>query len=339
MLWIHNKYAGLISGRVRNYNRVSSNLWNFSCPLCGDSRKHLNKARGYLYDKKGKLRYHCHNCSIDMPFDSFLKEVDEGLFIQMKKDILKENHDELKAKPALVFADKMKKPDYIKTSGLIDLKKVSQLPINHYCKKYVVDRGIPSNFHHELFFCPKFKEWTNTLIPEKFSKLDFDESRLIIPFLTKDKRLIGYQGRSFNKDDPVKYITIILDTDQPRVYGLDKVNTNHRYYATEGPIDAMFIKNTVASCGSDIVSEIEQAFLNKDNAVIVYDNEPRNKDTVKKLARAIRKGYKVVIWPDELNFKDINEMILNNYPAHQTIMNNIFKGLEAEVRLNTWKKI
>ena len=338
MQWIHIKYASLINSRVRNYKRVSPNLWNFSCPICNDSQKYKNKARGYIYQGKDRLKYHCHNCSINMTFDNFLKEIDEGLYMQMRKEILQENKEEFQKTPVIVFANKMKKPDYVKTSGLIDLKKVSQLPSTHYCKKYITERGIPPEFHHELFFCPKFKEWTNIMLPNKFSKLDFDEPRLIIPFLTKEKQMIGYQGRSFNPNDSIRYITIILDEDKPRLYGLDKVNTNHRYYAVEGPIDAMFLKNTIASCGSDIVSEIEKAFLNKENAVIIYDNEPRNKDTVKKLARAIRKGYKVVIWPDGLAQKDLNDMMKAGYPYHQTILANIYKGLEAEVRLNSWKR-
>lgn len=336
MHWIHSKYASLINTRVRNYERLSPNLWNFSCPICGDSEKHKRKARGYIYHGKDKLRYHCHNCGASMTFDTFLRELDEGLYMEMKKELLQEGDTK---PPVVIFAEKLKTPKHIKNSGLINLKKVSQLLSTHFCKKYVDERGIPPEFHHELFFCPKFKDWTNSMLPGKFGKLDFDEPRLIIPFFTREKQMIGYQGRSFNPDDPVRYITIILDETKPRIYGLDRVNSNHRYYGVEGPIDAMFLKNSVASCGSDIVSELEQAFMNKENAVIVYDNEPRNKDTVKKVARAIRKGYKVVVWPEGLAHKDLNDMMRAGYPYHQTILGNIYKGLEAEIKLNAWKRV
>lgn len=337
-LWIETKFASLIGSRVRNFKRVSSNLWNMSCPICNDSSKDSKKARGYIYLGKDRLRYHCHNCSVSMSFDNFLKEIDEGLYHEMKKETLLEKRGDRPIPDVVVFANKLKKPAHIKNSGLNELKKVSSLHHNHYCKKYVMSREIPTHLHHQLFFCENFKEWTNTLIPDKFKDIYKDESRLIIPFFDKNNKFYGYQGRSFKPDDKVKYITIMLDEDHFRVYGIDRVNFNHRYYAVEGPIDATFIENCVASAGSDIVSELEKMGANKDNAVIIYDNEPRNKDTVKKINRAIRKGYKVVIWPDNMSEKDINEMFLAKLPLMEIINQHIYKGLEAQLRMTQWVK-
>lgn len=341
-LWIEVKYASLITGKVRNFKRVSSNLWNMSCPLCGDSDKDQKKARGYIYQKNTRLKYHCHNCSANMLFDNFLKELDEGLYHEMRKESLidyKENNQTKRIVPdAVAFAQKMKKPEFVKKLSLAGVKKVSSLPHNHFCKKYIDSRKIPTYLHHQLFFCEKFKEWTNTLLPDKFTNIVKDEPRLIIPFLNKSETLFGYQGRSFKKDDPVKYITIMLDENHSRIYGLDKADFNHRYYAVEGPIDAMFVKNCVASAGSDIVSELEKMGANKDNAVIIYDNEPRNSDTVKKINRAIRKGYKVVIWPDSIREKDVNDMFLSGLPLMEIINQNIYYGLEAKLRMTQWTK-
>lgn len=340
MLWIEAKYACLLSSRVRNYKRKSSNLWNFSCPICGDSEKNKKRARGYLYENKGKLRFHCHKCAADQPFDKFIREIDESLYSDMKKEQLldyKEAH-----KPEVVkFAEKMKKPVYVKETGLSDLQKVSSLKPNHPCKVYVDSRRIPTTFHHELFYAPKFKEWTNTMYPGKFEPIKYEESRLVIPFLDRNKHLFGYQGRSLiESDKTVKYITIMLDADSPRVYGLNRVDFNRRYYCLEGPIDTMFLDNSIASCGSDIVSEVERLRSNKENAVIVYDNEPRNKDTVKKIAKAIRKGWKVVIWPTSADFKeDINDLYKQGYIVDEVVKQNIYSGLEAELRLNQWKRV
>lgn len=338
MLWIETKYACLIASRVRNYERKSSTLWNFSCPICNDSSTDKRKARGYIYETKGHLRFHCHNCSSSMPFTSFIREIDESLYLDMKREMFSEQNekkDELKE-----FTNKLKKPDYVKGTNFKELKKISQLSPNHVAKKFIDKRQIPTTWHHQLFFCEKFKEWTNTLLPGKFDPIKYEEPRIIIPFLSKNKSLIGYQGRDLSNDPKaIRYITIMLNEDQPRIFGLDKVDTNRRYYALEGPFDAMFLENAVASCGSDIVSELEKAKLSKDNGVIVYDNEPRNRDTIKKINKAIRKGWRVVIWPDSISEKDVNDMFLAGLPVKEIIAANTFKGLEAELKMATWKKV
>lgn len=340
MIWIESKYANLLNSRVRNFKRKSATLWNFSCPLCGDSETNSKKARGYIYETSGKLRYHCHKCSVDMKFDKFIREIDESLFVDMKKEQLldfKENN-----KPEVVeFAEKMKKPEFVKRTTFSELKKVSQLSPSHYCKRYIDNRKIPTTFHHQLFFADKFKEWTNTMLPGKFDPIKYEEARLVIPFLDSNKHLFGYQGRSLDSDNAnkVKYITIMLDEDHPRIYGLDRVDYNRRYYCLEGPFDCMFVDNSIASCGADIVSEVERLKSNKDNAIIVYDNEPRNKDTVKKINKAIRKGFKVVIWPDSVTEKDINEMVLAGLNTDELIKQNIYTGLQAELRMAQWRKV
>lgn len=329
MLWIEVKYANLISNRVRNFNRVGPNLWNFSCPYCGDSTKHKRKARGYIYLGKSGLQYHCHNCTINKLFKYFLKDLDEGLYSEMNREMFTDS------KPNNNY--EIKKQKYTSKTGLSELVKISSLKPSHPFKKYVDSRKIPTQIHHQLFFCPKFKRWTNEhMIPDKFKNLDRDDARLIIPLIDKSQNLFGYQGRSLVPDDALRYITIMLDENQARLYGQDRCNFNQRYYALEGPIDSMFINNSVASAGSDIIAELEKGFLNKEHAIIIYDNEPRNKDTVKKLRKAIRKGYNVVIWPSNISEKDVNDMVLHNLPIMEIINNNIFKELDAELQLATW---
>lgn len=335
MLWLEIKYASLISSHVKRYKRLSGNVWNFRCPYCSDSATSKTKARGYIYQKKDILKYHCHNCSLNIFFSELLRFLDESLYLEMKKELISFKNDKNKE---LEFI-KESIPKINIDSCLKSLKRISQLPNDHYCKQYVISRMIPNKRHHDLYYCERFKEWTNSIIPEKFDLSKKDEPRLIIPLFNKKKKLVGYQGRSFIADDKLKYITIMLDSDETRLYGLDRLNTNRRYYAVEGPIDAMFLPNAIASCGSDITSEMEKAKLFRDNAVIIYDNEPRNKDTIKKIRRAIRKGYRVVIWPDNLNDKDINLMYQNNLPVMEIINANIYRELEAEARLVQWKKI
>lgn len=340
MIWIEAKYACLLSSRVRNYARKSSNLWNFSCPFCGDSEKNKRKARGYLYETKGKLRFHCHNCSADMPFDKFIREIDESLYLELKKEQLMD-YKEANKPEVVKFAEKMKKPAYVKETALNELQKISSLKPNHPAKMYIESRKIPTVHHHMIFWAPRFKEWTNTMYPGKFEPIKYEESRIVFPFLDRSKNLIGYQGRLLtDTDKSVKYLTIMLDDDAPRIYGMDRVDFNRKYYAVEGPIDSLFLNNSIASCGADIVAELERLKCNKENGVVIYDNEPRNRDTIKKIGKAIRKGWKVVIWPWSPDKKeDINDMFLDGRIIEEIIQQNIYSGLEAELRLTKWKRL
>ena len=73
---VDSKYIGVVSSRLLKFKRVKADLYNFRCPICGDSQKHKNKARGYLYAVKADMNFRCHNCGASMTFSNFLKEVD-----------------------------------------------------------------------------------------------------------------------------------------------------------------------------------------------------------------------------------------------------------------------
>lgn len=340
MLWLDIKYMCLLTNRLKNYKRKSSNLFNFSCVYCDDSLKNDKRSRAYVYEKSGKLKYHCHNCDIHPRFRDFLQFMDEGLYKEWMKEAFQEPGAPRVLSETEVFVQKLKGPTYISDSPLKDLKRVSQLPLNHPCRKYVVARQIPVAIHYKLFFCPKFYEWTNTFIPGKFSEkaLVYDGPRLVMPFIDRSDAFNGYQGRSLDPKDEIRYITIMLDENKPRVYGLDSVDFNRQYFCFEGPIDSMFIENSISSAGGDIVSELSKLKCNMDNAVIVYDNEPRNKDTVKKINRAITLGFKVVVWPENLEVKDVNAMILEKLNPVEIIKQNIYSGLTAHLKVSSWNK-
>ena len=70
------KYINLISSRLSKFKRVKPNLYNFRCPICGDSQKNKNKARGYFYQVKNNTNYKCHNCGVNISFNNFLKKID-----------------------------------------------------------------------------------------------------------------------------------------------------------------------------------------------------------------------------------------------------------------------
>jgi hypothetical protein len=239
------------------------------------------------------------------------------------------------------FVDKMKKPVFLKMGPLKGLKKVSQLSPDHRVKKFVESRRIPNPFHAILFSCPNFNSFTNNLLPNKFDddSLARDETRLLIPFIDANKNMHAYQGRTLG-NSAVKYITIILDDNVPKIYGLDRVKFDRPVYVFEGPIDSMFVSNSIATAGGDLVSALRT--FDKDKLVIVYDNEPRSKDTVKKIDKAIMQGYNVCIWPENLEHKDINDMILAGMSSEfieYIIKQNTHRDLSAKLALQRWSKI
>jgi hypothetical protein len=237
----------------------------------------------------------------------------------------------------------MKTPIFVKDSPLKQLKKISSFSPESIVKQYVEKRKIPSEYHYKLFFCKEFKSWVNSFIPDKFDteSLTREEPRLIIPFLDKENNMFGFQGRSFKKNATLRYITIMLDENKPKLFGLDTVDSNKDIYVVEGPIDSMFLPNAIASAGSDITSNLSFVTQDMSKFIIVYDNEPRNRDINKKIDRAIDAGYRVCIWPDSLELKDINDMYMAGMSLQKIvdlIQENTYTGLEAKLKFAMWKK-
>jgi hypothetical protein len=277
-----------------------------------------------------------------MGVPNFIKMLDQNIYNEMQMEKLQD-----KKSPEQIsydsFVEKMKKPVFLKSGPLKGLKKVSQLSPDHRVKKLVDSRKIPNPYHAKLFSCPNFKQFTNSIVPGKFDEesVKRDETRLLIPFFDKDKNLHAYQGRAV-VDSKVKYITIVVNDDVPKVYGLDTVNFDKTVYVVEGPIDSMFIPNSIATAGGDLVSALGSLQSYKSSMVIVYDNEPRSRDTIKKLDKAIFQGYNICIWPDNLEHKDINDMVLaglsSDFIKH-IIDSNTYKDLAAKMALTKWSKV
>jgi len=344
MHWIDLKYIGGLAPRLSMFAKRDDNVWNMRCPICGDSRKSKTKARGYILGSGGKFMYTCHNCNVSMSFGRFLETVDPTAYEEYKRETFLEKYGkgtERIVEPAPDIS-RFITPKFIKYTALADLRKISQLPLEHPARRYVVSRRIPPHIHSRLFYAPKFKTWTNKLKPDKFNpeKIGKDEPRLVIPFVDQEGNLFGYQGRAFFDIEP-RYITIILNDEKPRVYGLDRIDLKKHVNIVEGPIDSMFVTNCLAMGGSHLDKTVAALGLQPDKVTIVYDNEPRNKEIVAAIEKAIDNGYNVCIWPDNHQYKDINDMIKDGYKTDMvdTLIKNLtYRDLLAKMRLTQWKK-
>jgi len=216
-----------------------------------------------------------------------------------------------------------------------DLVSISDLNKGHPARDYLEGRQIPQEKLSSLYYTDRFKRWVNTKVPNTFENLQNDRPRIIIPFIDKDGNWFGIQGRSLAANATLRYITILFNQDSPKIYGLDSIDTNQTVYVTEGPLDSLFIRNSVAMCGADL--DINNWGIS--DSVWIYDNEPRNKQIVERIAKTIQRGHKVVIWDSQIKEKDINDMVLAGRNVNRVIECNTFQGLEAQVKFTNWKKV
>ena len=322
---VDSKYIGLVSSRLQKFKRVKSDLYNFRCPICGDSTRNKNKARGYIYAVKNNTNFKCHNCGTSMSLNNFLKKVDPGLHKQYSLEKFKGGHtgrNFVVDEPVFHFESP-------KFNRNLNLPKASTNPKSD---GYLKARKIDSS---KFYYAEKFKEWVNSIKPT-FDDTKYDEERIIIP-LFYNQNLIGIQGRSldFNNPKSVKYITVMFNDDAPKIYGLDEIQADQTVYVAEGPFDSTFIRNSIAMCGAD--ADVSKWGIG--NPVWIYDNEPRNREIVNRISKTIDSGDKVVIWPSKINEKDINDMVVSGLDVQSVIESNTYSGLEAKLKFTTWKKI
>lgn len=334
MSFVDTKYIGLVSSRLSKFKQVKNNLYNFRCPYCGDSQRHKNKARGYIYQLKNDHNYKCHNCGMSKTFTNFLKDLDQSLYDQYVMERYKNGltgKNSNTANPVFEF----EKPVFAKTKQF-DLPTIAELNTEHPAKVYLTNRKIPEKFLKQLYYCENFKQWTNEQ-KYTFESIDQDEPRIIIPLINQGN-IIGFQGRSLKKKSKIKYITIILNENHPKIYGLDLIDWDKTVYITEGPIDSMFIDNSIAMVGADIDKMFLISHCDVD-FVMVYDNEKRNKQIVERMEKAIDLKLPIVIWPSDIKEKDINDMVLAGLDVNAVLKSNTYSGLEAKAKLIGWKRV
>ena len=328
--YIDIKYINEISARLSQFKKKGDYLFNFRCPHCGDSKKSKTKARAYLYRVKNDMFFKCHNCGEGQSLTNFLKFLDNKKYEQY---LLERYKGSAPSTPQPEFNDF--KPKFKEVDILDGLTPVSELKDNHPVKQYVVKRKIPEKYFSKLFLCNKFMAFVNKAKPNTFSHTKGEHPRLIIPFYDINDKVFAFQGRAFGKEQP-KYLTVKLDENKQKVYGLNTVNLQEHIHIVEGPIDSMFVKNCLAAAGADLTLKVEPS-----NVTYIFDNEPRNKEIIKRMYDVIEKDYNLVVWPDDMRHKDINDMIVSGMSIAevQTIISkNTFAKLEALTKISYYKK-
>ena len=329
-----------ISHRLVRFTKKKDNLYNFRCPYCGDSKKSKIKARAFLYRKKNDMYFRCHNCGQSTTFGNFLKYIDSEKYKEYVLERYKNGESQNPSAKVSVASKEVKDVTYQKVrmptrDALYGQKTISSLPESHPARKYVENRLIDIKYFDDLYFIPKFYKFLDKIdqLGYKYNE-ETDHPRLVIPFRDKHGTLLGFQGRAFGEEKP-KYLTTMI-AQAPKIFGFDRLNFNETVYILEGPIDAMFVPNSLAMAGAD-------TDLSGEQFVFVYDNEPRSKEIVNRLQKRIDNGDKVVIWSDTIKQKDMNDMrkagVFTDAQGAKTLIdNNTYQGLIAKAKLAEWKR-
>ena len=330
------KYLSLLSPRLDRFKKVRDYLWNFRCPQCGDSHKSKSKARGYVYRKKTDLFFKCHNCGVGQSVGNLIKDLDPFLHKQYIMERYRAGETGKRKSKAPEF--KFETPKFKPKKTTIDLPSIKSLPKEHYARVYCEGREIPQQFMDKIFYAEDFKNWALSVCQVDYSNLMGKEPRLVIPFFDKDDQLIGAQGRAL-QESKVRYVTVKVHEDAPKVFGLERWNSDQHTYLVEGPIDSLFLPNCLAMAGADMS---DLSILDNTKTTLIFDNEPRNFQIVRSMIKSLQDGWNVVIWPNSITCKDINDMVLTSIRDArlvEIINTNTYSGQRGEWEVHSWKKI
>lgn len=339
--FVDNEFALRYFQYQRNFTQQTSPYkLNCSCPICGDSATDRSKARFWYYHWKGSNLVHCFNCDYTCNISRFLEEQDPVLYREYIMEKRKEESfglDTKKFEP--VMPSEKIKAKLVVIPQLDFCVRLDTLPKNHPIIKYVMGRKIPESVWNRLFFTSEWQKLVNQ------TKHTFDnprpEYRLVIPFYNTKNEIESYQGRALSPNAKQKYMTIKACEDASKIYGTKWVDPTKPVCVFEGPIDSMFIPNSIAIAGGSLdLDKVPYA----DQRIWVLDNEPRHPDTIKRMTKLIESGEKVLFWDNApWASKDVNEMIKEDGATpelvEEYIMNNYEQGMMAKVRMLKYCKI
>lgn len=337
ILFVHR-----ISGRFEKIQRKHDYLWNARCPLCGDSKKNKSKMRGYIYRKGNDLFWKCHNCNAGMSIGNLIKQLDIGLYKEyiMERYKAGEQGNANYQKPT--FHIPAPRFDTVESGVYQNAERCDKLPEQHFCIQYLKARKIPVEMYSKLYYTDNYKQFVDEVYPNHGKDKLTEDKRLVIPFYDKYNALIAVSGRALEQSDyKLRYVTVRTNAEESKlIYGMDRVDCTKTVYIVEGPIDSMFLSNCIAAGDANLSLVAKNIDCQKN--ILIWDNEPRNKDIVKMMQDAINLGHHVCIWPTTIEGKDINDMIANGLTADEVqsiISSNTFSGIQAQTKFVFWKKL
>ena len=341
MLWLERKYLSQVVSSLEMAKWKNDNTLNHRCPYCGDSQKNKFKARGFHFTVEQNFVYKCHNCGKSTSSINFLKDH----FPVIHKEYIKEWLQETGKKPRSKKTRSANDFKFTPRTEVLNMKRIDLtavcFPANEkgVARDFLESRKIPESKIRDLWFVPQAQS-LNILSDKYKDRVLGNDPRIVIPFFQEDGELVGVSGRAIN-DSPLRYLTMRFLDDVPLIYNLNNVDKTKTVFVTEGPIDSLFLPNAIAVGGSDF-KKIDKEF--QKNGILIFDNEPRNRQIHMKIDDAIEDGWTVCIWDDRrvTDYKDINDMVMAGISADEVkdiILENAYNGLSAKAKFQEWKKI
>lgn len=296
----------------------SKDRLNFACPYCGDSSDNPRKKRGNVY--WNDLYYHCYNCGHHTPLNIFLEDYNQSLASQDKIDVINyinENRKDFSLGESLDFY-------------LFDTVKDLALTFDELALGFNV---YPIN---ELTY-RAYPYLKSRLLHHNSDRFGYDPRRkeLYIFNLTNERKIIGFQIRQLENNYGPKYKTwnieriydrlkLKLDINDDELdsinkismlFGILQIDMSRTFTVFEGPIDAMFMKNSIGLTG--VKKQIIE-FNDIPTVRYFFDNDLEGKT---KMIEKLKCNQSVFLWDkfikdyhiNSKKVKDLNDLIKYEY--------------------------
>jgi hypothetical protein len=352
-LHIDRKYLLEISGRLPKFTRKSEKLYNFRCTVCGDSKKNPNRARAFFYVQKQDLFFKCHNCNVSWHFGTFLKNFDAAAYNRYRVERYTDPQEARRAFTSTIADEIVNVQPMTQESFRMSRQgraapphtleriatRLDALPNDHEAVRYVMSRKAPSRALAMFWYLPETRDILDIAPDEYKERPALGKSkapRLVIPFYDERGRLTGVTLRALRGEEP-RYLQVKLIDDAVCIFGFDRLDTAKEAYVTEGAFDSLFLDNAFAVNGVGF-NKVTELGLKKDRVTLIFDNQPRNREVAREVGKYVNDGWRLVIWPERLEQKDLNEMVLSGHDVGALVRANTYTGLAAQAAFMQWRK-
>lgn len=306
---------------------------SLACPYCGDSTTDTKKKRGNIY--WDSLQYHCFNCSHHGDVYSLLKDHHIGFKDREDSiaiiDYIQEHRVQTNAVEVLEH-------DVFKT--IYDLAPTKQELTEHF--GYIpVEPGDPAFFYLR-----------NRMLSHKLENFMYSpkDKRILVLNLAPNDKVIGFQTRALTKYRNARYLTYDIEkiysemgktieaTEEELIslkkistlFGILKVDLQRTVTMFEGPIDAMFMMNSI---GLATAGRSTEEFDEIPTIRYMFDNDETGKS---KMMQKLRRNKEIFMWGkffDETKLdvkwenylKNIDKNNRDKYPTTISDLNDLIR--------------
>ena len=335
-------FLNRLAYKLDKFKETHKHVWNFRCPICGDSKKDPHKARGYIYARQDRLVFKCHNCSEALTFAGLLQSTDPLLYEEYRTSLYVPNR-RTAPKPAEPEKPKRLHGDKIFYEVC---KRCSDLPPTHEARKYLLARHVQD--HNGVYFVERGGDLAQAN-PSRYEGIrKIDRGYIVFPYFYRNSlggwSVAKVKARCLGEvDRKYRYLSISFsDVEGHLPYGGHRIDPNDtdNIYVVEGEIDSLMLPNAVARGSSDLYNVATCLPPGTDNRrlVFIYDNEGRNKEIRRNMERTQKGGYRIFRWPKDIPVhvaKDLNDVIANGLYDREGLLElvkrNSAAGLMAEL--------